>query len=223
MVIFRTNEIASGTSMQKEIVTKCGQCNRVTHQKILCSKKRVDDNEYMEIYDLYMMVECGGCKNISFVIRSSDPNALPDELPYEDHNYPAAAEDWDVQYHFLREKDQELLPSKVYFLYDEIKTTFRTQSNILAGIGLRMLVEAICLQQRIPGDNLKKKIERLHSQGMISATELPIIDKLRLIGNQSTHQIKEFSSEKLSYALDIINHILTSIYILPKINRKLKV
>lgn len=209
--------------MSKEIETKCGRCNRVTHQNVLFAKKVVDDNEYMEIASAYMIVECGGCKTISFVIRADDPNASFDELGYDDYNYPVSPDDLDVEYHFMRESDQELLPEKVYFLYEEVKTTFRTESNILAGIGLRMLVEAVCLQQKIPGANLQKKIERLHTQGMISTTELPIIDKLRQIGNQSTHQIKEFSTEKLSYALDIINHVLVSIYVLPKINRKLRI
>jgi hypothetical protein len=46
---------------------------------------------------------------------------------------------------------------------------------------------------------------------MIPGSELPILDKLRQIGNLSTHQIKAFPIEKLNYALDIINHIMKSI------------
>ena len=89
-------------------------------------------------------------------------------------------------------------------------------------MGLRMLVEAICLEQKIPGLNLQSKIRKLHELGMISKNELPILDKLRLIGNDSAHKIKSFSIDKLSYALDIINHIIKSIYVLPKINKLLK-
>jgi hypothetical protein len=209
--------------MEKEIETKCGQCNRMTHQKVLFSKKQVEEDGYFETHLLYMMVQCGGCKTISFLIRASDPTPFSDEPEYEDHNYPVEPDQLNITYNFLREKDQENLPIKLYELYEEVKSTFRTESNIMAGIGLRMLVEAICLQQKIAGRNLQEKINKLHTQGMIATSELPIIDKLRLIGNQSTHQIKSFSTEKLSYALDIVNHILVSIYILPKINRKLKI
>lgn len=87
---------------------------------------------------------------------------------------------------------------------------------------MRTLVEAICIHQNIEGKNLKDKIENLHKAGLISTSEAPILDKLRLIGNVSAHQIKKLNINKLEYALDIINHVLKSIYILPKINRKLK-
>jgi hypothetical protein len=85
------------------------------------------------------------------------------------------------------------------------------------------LVEAICLDQSIIGSNLLKKIEKLHHEGFISKSELPILDKLRITGNDSAHKIKGLSMYKLELALGIVNHVLTSIYILPVINKKLEI
>ena len=114
------------------------------------------------------------------------------------------------------------MPKLLNDLYEEVEGAFKENSNILAGVGLRMLVEALCLEQKIKGRNLQEKIKNLHTSGLISANEVPILDKLRLIGNFSAHEIKGLSISKLEYALDIVNHVLKSIYILPKINKKLR-
>lgn len=65
------------------------------------------------------------------------------------------------------------------------------------------------------------KIKKLSEEGLISTNEHPILDKLRLIGNASAHSIKSIDIEYLEYALEIVNHIIKSIYILPNIDKKL--
>jgi len=209
--------------MKKTIETKCGICERITHHQPLFTKSVLIEGDYDSITVHYIIVECGGCKTVSFLLREPDRSALPDEPQFIDYNYPITPNYLDVSFTFLNENDQEELPGKIYDLYEEVKTLFRKDTNIMAGIGLRMLVEAICLQQKIIGKNLQEKIKKMHTDGLISTSELPILDKLRLIGNQSAHEIKAFPIDKLSYALDIINHVIKSIYILPKINRKLKI
>ena len=206
--------------MQKVIETSCYECNSVTHQTPLFLKKvqTIDDRSMS-----YMVIECGGCKNISFVVREPLTDIIHGENDYVDFNYPTEEDPLYAKYTFLRLEDENRLPKKIYNLYQEVRLVFNTDSNILAGIGLRMLVEAICINQKIPGNTLQDKIKKLHQNGIISTTELPILDKLRLIGNDSTHKIKSFPMNKLSYALDIVNHILKSIYVLPAINKLLKI
>jgi Domain of unknown function (DUF4145) len=209
--------------MQKTIETKCGYCEKITHHQLLFIKKVKVIEDFESITISYMTAQCGGCKTISFLIRIPEIDAFEDEPQFTDYNFPLKPDFLETDYNFLREVDQDELPIKISKLYEEVKTMFRKESNIMAGIGLRMLVEAICIQQKISGGNLQQKINKMYTSGLISASELPILDKLRLIGNQSAHKIKAFSIDKLSYALDIINHILISIYILPKINKRLKV
>jgi hypothetical protein len=208
--------------MAKIIQTECHYCVKRTFHTVLYDKRIKGDNEYYDESNHYMTLQCGGCQSISFLIRAENPNAFDEDDAYFDINFSGSSAEI-PDFNFLREDDQERLPRKIYDLYDEIKAAFKKESKVLAGTGLRMLVEAICLHQKISGKNLAEKIKKLHNNGMISTSELPILDKLRLIGNQSAHDIKAYSIEKLSYALDIINHILISIYILPKINRKLKI
>lgn len=207
--------------MKQLIETDCYECNVTTHHKALFVKQvesKFVDNHFL----FYMVVECGGCKTISFVIREPLKKVSPDEDQFIDFNYPTEEDLGYEDYNFLKPEDQNRLPKKINELYEEIKLVFSGDSNVFAGVGLRMLIEAICINQKISGSNLQQKIKNLHGQGMISSSELPILDKLRLIGNDSAHKIKSFSMNNLGYALDIINHVLRSIYILPKINRMLK-
>jgi hypothetical protein len=135
------------------------------------------------------------------------------------YNYPNDDADFD---RFLPEDNVEVLPNPIGQLYEELVNAFESESPILAGIGLRALVESVCIDQKIQGKNLQVRIQGLHNKGLISAAELPILDKLRLIGNVSAHEIKSLLMQKLEIALGIINHVLISIYLLPKVNKKLR-
>lgn len=210
----------------KTITTQCGECDRTTNQKILFSKKVKEANPYEEDdieYFEYMVIECAGCGTVSFLRRQpiEDPQENGKIIFIEDH-YPQDILNHYPEFNFLRDEDQYELPNALYDLYEEVKNAFESDSNILAGVGLRTLVEAMCLQQKILGKNLQEKIKNLHAAGLISSAELPILDKLRMIGNMSTHEIKAIPLDKLDYALEIVNHVLRSIYILPKVNKKLK-
>jgi hypothetical protein len=212
--------------MEKTILTICNYCDGDKHHnRLFVTKGRVlnegDENDYEVI--TYMVLECCGCKMISFVSKVKNRRPLPGEPSYiVKHFYHHMDEDQD-KFSLLRDKDYDKLPAKIQDLYDEVTFAFEQGMQVSAATGLRTLVETVCNNQKIAGKNLQEKIKALHARGLISTSELPILDKLRLIGNQSTHEAKAFSVAKLSYALDIINHILVSIYVLPKINKRLKV
>lgn len=215
--------------MNKKVRTFCNRCNDNTNHTILFGKKVVttfseDDPRFGPLKEQrdYMVVQCKGCNSISFLLRETgdaitDQEGNPDCI---DYNFPEKPEDDDFNYLSYEELDS--LPGTLADLYDELMSAFQNGSNKLAGVGLRMLVEAICIEQNITGQNLKVKIEGLQAKGLISKNETPILDKLREVGNASAHGIKQFPLDKLQYALEILNHVLKSIYILPKINKKLK-
>lgn len=216
--------------MIKQTSTRCQRCERETTQKVHYCKTKIEKDSDLENDGLfasktkyeYMTVQCSLCNNISFLERITfvEPNERSQPPMVAEMNYPDHS---DSAYNFLDEEELYSLPKVLVNLYEEVSTAFRSQSEILAGVGLRMLVEAICMEQKVEGANLQKKIVSLRENGFISANEEPILDKLRLIGNVAAHQIKGMSLEVLSYALDIINHVLKSIYILPKINKKIKI
>lgn len=215
--------------MAKKIITSCNRCKEETNHTSLYSKKVThtyeSDNKKtppIKDYEEFMVVQCKGCNTVSFLLRESG-GLLEKEggkSIYYDLNFPESSLSDYIR--LLSHEEQDTLPRQLADLYRELQIAFENGANKLAGVGLRMLVEAICMEQNIAGNNLKIKIEKLHDSGLISKNEIPILDKLRDIGNSSAHEIKSFPLDKLEYALDILNHVLKSIYILPKINKKLK-
>ncbi len=212
--------------MPKTVITHCNSCANDTNHIALHSKRRITKIEAengkvsKEILD-YMMLECAGCNSISFLCRESgdfwiDEEGKPD---YYDTNYPKR--NWPSEYNFMKDEDLDMLPTKIANLYSQVEGVFESDSALLAGIGLRMLVESICIDQKIEARDLQKRIIRLQEEGLISKNELPILDKLREIGNTSAHEIKTMPIDRLGYALDIINHVLKAIYILPKLDKRI--
>jgi hypothetical protein len=207
--------------MQQKIISECNNCNEETNHIVLFKKEIRHNKENTGSSDekeWWCITKCAGCNNLKFVLRTFFYEPEENKLIFFDMSYPDEPE----VYNFISYEELGELPAMISKLYQEVKDAFDSESAVLAGIGLRTLVEAICKQQNITGDNLKEKIVSLHSKGQISTTELPILDKLRDIGNISAHEIKAFPIDKLSYALEIVNHVIRSIYILPKINKKLK-
>lgn len=211
----------------------CRSCKKDTNHKVI---SRYDDvfvpeEDTYDPFELsaYMIIRCMGCDAVSFMLynkTSSEGNIdFPDDFNKEDEEgisfltlYPEV--DVDNLNKFI-ENDLHRLPKQINELYEELKYAFENESRVLAGIGLRTLVEAICINQNISGSNLQMKIKKLSEEGLISTNEHPILDKLRLIGNASAHSIKSIDIEYLEYALEIVNHIIKSIYILPNIDKKL--
>lgn len=217
--------MATAKQTTTEIKTNCNSCDRETNQKVLYRTDpivtRSAHRKHRAVTNIYCVIQCLGCSDVSFLHVEKHTGRLRADTATFYFNYPETDYSSIDEYDFLIEDDWGKLPRTIADLYSEIQDAFAFDSAILAGIGLRTLVEAICLDQNISGANLEKKIQGLLAKGLISSAELPILDKLRLIGNFSAHSIKRLPMGKLNYALSIINHILKSIYILPKLDKGL--
>jgi hypothetical protein len=207
---------------KKKIITNCPSCMNENKHTVLFDTTR-PDRDYPEAVTLVFSVnECDGCGNVSMLYREIDNESreVDEQATYPDDHLYNLGENHQV---FLKLAEIKTLPKVVQGIYKEVQNAINSESLVLAGIGLRALVEAICIQQKIPGGNLQKKIEALKSNGYISIKDYPIIDKLRLIGNQSAHKIKSMPLEVLIHALRIVNHMINTIYLLPKISRKIRI
>jgi len=81
---------------------------------------------------------------------------------------------------------------------------------LLCGMGLRSLVEAICVDQSITGKNLAVKIEGLKK--LLPATTAEKFHAMRFIGNQAAHEFKEPQPEDLHLGIEICEDILNFLY-----------
>ncbi len=89
------------------------------------------------------------------------------------------------------------------------------EQPVLAGIGIRALVERICKDKQAPGGNLVEKINDLVKLGVLTQDGATILHKIRTLGNDAAHEVKPHKPEQLRLALDVCEHLLQGVYLLP--------
>jgi hypothetical protein len=84
---------------------------------------------------------------------------------------------------------------------------------ILAGVGLRTTLEAICKEQGITGRDAMKKIDQLASRGLITKKDAERLHGIRFLGNDAAHDMRPPTLGQLRVALKIVDHLLNSLYV----------
>jgi hypothetical protein len=208
------------SSILEKHYVMCNDCKRTTNHVVRANHRAeevvyVKDNYSLTIDHYYQVIECAGCNRVSFVYLQP-----VDGEGFKIIQYPTPIES-ELEGKLLDEKEIWQLPAELRELYLEVRIAVLHEAYLLAGIGLRTLVEGICLDRNITGYNLMQKINALKDARIILDHEAPILHKLRLIGNAGTHDIETKDYEVLKYALMIITHTLRTIYIIPGIGDKI--
>ncbi len=204
-----------------EVQLPCQKCaGKTTHKALVTVDVRGSEGDHPFSFDWSddnQIVQCLGCKSLSFRIASSNSEDydLISEGEYEfsvsEKLYPPRLEG--------RKglgNDTVYLPAKVRPIYDETLTALSVQAPILAAIGLRALIEAVCQEKESKGGDLFKKIDNLVEQRVLTPAGATILHKIRALGNAAAHEAKPHNERQLALAMDIVEHMLKDVYILPK-------
>ncbi len=207
---------------KKEFWVSCFECNIETSHKIWSQVnvfKDFDVEDYGPIQgnEEYMIIQCNGCHEFSFC---SESTSTEDCVPDDNGNF---------EYYVTTKlypnritgrpkmKDVIYLPYEIRVVYEETHSALCAGQRVLTGIGLRAIIESVCKDQKAKGTNLKIKIGDLVRKEFITNRSAKILQDLRFMGNKSAHEVKAHSTSTLKIALDIVEHLLKEIYILPKI------
>jgi len=93
--------------------------------------------------------------------------------------------------------DTHYLPAKVRQNYDETLQALAVQSPVLAGIGLRALLETVCKDRAAVGSDLFKKLDSLVEQRVLTPASATILHKIRALGNAAAHEVKPHCDRQL--------------------------
>lgn len=93
--------------------------------------------------------------------------------------------------------------------------------NTFEGLGLRALVETICKDKNAIGSNLEKRIDDLVRLNILTQDADEILHSLRIMGNTAAHEVMPLDQQDALVALEIVEHLLRGVYILPSIASKL--
>lgn len=206
-------------TINNEYILPCYNCSVKTTHKVLLSVN-TSDEEGIGCYKDYEIVQCQGCKNISFRKNFKNPLEV-------DFNAQGDIESIDHEEIFPirilgRKKLNKfrVMPSKVSRIYEETYEALCNRLDTLTTIGIRTLIEAIAKEKGAPGKYLKDNIDFLNNSKILSNKNKDILNDIRLLGNVAAHEVDPPEYDKLIIAFDIIENLLTSVYIHPSSLKK---
>ncbi len=218
----RYENFSVDASDNRRVRVACSECGNETNHEVRCSVDHTWGNQDIQGTDSHQVVQCMGCDSLSFRSASSNSEDIaygPDnELVYLERVEvypPRAAGRW-------RLPDSRLLPYEVRHIYDETHKALCSEMRVLAAIGIRALVEAVCSEKKAEGRTLEKKIDDLVDKGALTKVNANILHRVRYMGNDAAHEIKRHNLETLGTAFEVAENLLQNVYILPEKAEKLK-
>lgn len=210
---------------EKEKREICSQCNGETCHEILAGFQLHADNSAYESWDEYAIIKCKGCGSLSFFneqtflqadyLWDEETGKVIDGSHKEKILYPRRLAGQPVL------EDAESLPKDVHKIYMETHTALCGDQLVLAGIGIRTIIEAVCIERHTRGNDLEEKIDNLAKQNLITENAAQILHGLRFIGNNAAHAIKAHTLAELCIAMGIAKHLLMEVYLIPLQAQKL--
>lgn len=213
-----SNDVSNGS----ECWAQCERCQNET--KHTCQRSRsvekTDPEGDIHIRLSFEIVECNGCGWISFrqVFKSSE------DLEEREDGSTHPVEHVDLFPRRLGTKPIEhdyYLPEAVRGIYLEVLSALRNDQPVLAGIGIRALVEAVCAEKNASGPNLAKRIDSLTVLGVLTPDGAKILHRIRTLGNKAAHEVSAPTSEELRSGLQVAENLLLNAYILSRVAESL--
>ena len=202
----------------------CGHCNVKTNHKVHASVEFFWDETDIAVqgYDLYEIVSCLGCDTLSFRLASTNSEDVEiDEKG--NYSYPEIEEIYPSRLIGRPPlKEQYSLPEKIRVIYKETHAALSSKLKILAGVGIRALVESICSEEKAVGSNLKERIDDLVKKNVLTPKNAETLHKTRFLGNRSAHEVESATDSELEVAFDILENLLETVYIIPQKAKGLK-
>ena len=188
----------------------CLTCKIKTNHKVLRSITHDWATEDYEIQgsDDYMIVQCQGCEGISYSTFSVD----------SDDTHPETNEPflWIRLYpeRYIEHTTITLPHSTPFNIRDAYKDTSKALSVDLVGlaaIGIRLIIQLVCKDQKAIGRELVGQIDSLQEMGTISKSLADTLHGIRLFGNDAAHDYKIKKSE-VTPAWETVNLLVSYVY-----------
>ena len=196
----------SNNTFADESKVDCRECLRATKHNLIHSTNAVG----VKWNEKYQIVQCMGCESLSFrriTLKNIKNNQLDDKAEID--LYPSRIKG--------RQKLKiESLPPTIAEIYEEIHLALSNKLLVLATIGMRTLIEAVCDEKNSTARSLRDKINSLVEMKLLTPKNANNLNKLRSFGNMAAHEVKTPSENMLHNSMDIIEHLLKEVY-LPEI------
>lgn len=213
----RTSKEPTDVLTGTELRSPCRYCGHSTvhlvRRSMEVASRDGDASFSVDFRDDYQILECKGCQEVRF--RHSHENSedtIGDE--FEQHSLVTVE---------LYPNDSpslvdgvEFVPGHVRQVYEESVKALRDSLVILAGVGIRATVEAMCKDLGIEGRYLWQRIDGLADNGYLASSGVEHLKLVKDMGNAAAHEIRSYPIADLRLALDVTEHALRAAYVMPE-------
>lgn len=216
-------EMSKDKSINDVPYVRCRDCKQETKHAVLTSVEYhgADKNTNFDYYwnDIYQIVQCKGCEAVSF--RKVHTNS--EDVCHEYIGNGPEFETFSTEYIDIYPDPQNgrepldgyhLLDGNIQRIYLETLKALHSSQPVLCGVGIRAIIETVCKEKETKS-NLSQGIDELVVLGALTKDAATILHKLRVMGNESAHEVRPHKKDKLNLALNIVDNLLMSVYILP--------
>lgn len=195
-----------------------GTCRKETCHTVLTDVEESDATFDGDIqwWNSYKTVQCLGCKTVSYCHEHSNT----EDFDHDEDGQMVAAVTRKLYPSRIAGRGEmdgsRELPHGLYRVYRETHSAISNNLAVLAGVGIRAIVEAVCNEKAAPGKNLQERIDSLVTLGLTTPDGAKILHSIRTMGNKAAHEAKANNAAELGVALDVIEHLLQGVYILPR-------
>lgn len=199
----------------KTIDCYCPVCKNVTHHLVLGEgMNQSPDNDYIW-QEYYRVVKCCGCDHVTFDKETIDESNV-DYNEFGEEEIVSIHTAYPIKENSIDPIRSFEIPTLIQRAYTESVDALNNGSFLLASIGFRATVEALCIENKIEKGTLVTKINKLRDKGIITSSDCERLHGARFMGNESAHQIEKPDREHVLIVLEVINNILNNLYIIDK-------
>ncbi len=196
----------------------CKECSGITLHSVVSSYDESGSEDCgggnsVDWHCKNQTIQCLGCQTVSFRTVSTFSEDV--EYDFDGPYHPETIKYYPGRVQGVKTLESHLLPYTVQQIYKETVLSLENEQYILAGIGIRAIVETICKDLSAEGRDLYKKINTLKARSIVTQEGAETLHKLRVLGNSAAHEVKAHNSQQLELALQIIEHMLEGTYIIP--------
>jgi hypothetical protein len=201
--------------MSNEITNAyCNRCANSTKHVVLAVERQEDTEEKGSgFYDLYEMLKCLGCDDITLRHTSKWSEDKP-TIFYYLPTIARRAPWWISRELTIRDLDSDaFVPTQIRGLMREVYTAIQNGLSRLAAMGIRAALDATMANKVGDHGNFTVTIDAFAAAGYLSVRQRDHIDSLLGAGNAAVHRGWEPTAADLIILLDIIESTIEVSYL----------
>lgn len=200
----------------------CNACRRFTNHELVAARDKSeaetipwgDGDEwplFLEEWRFSFWI-CRGCESAVLEERYGFDREVDDDgSPVYSYKYHPTPETAAIR----KPKKFEHIDERLNRTYVEVVAAHNAQLHIVAAVGVRALLEGICVEQGIDDKiawGLTKKIALLQQRSSVPAGIVDGLMKLKVVGDGAAHYLRTPTGETMTILIDLLEALLTHLY-----------